>query len=66
MYLDRNTVVTLEYHYYQKDCSYVQFKRRNETFINTENKHILKNETGTEVTNKLGTQNFLYVPEDED
>ena len=56
MYLDRNTVVTLEYHYYQKDCSYVQLSRRKETFHNTDNKNTLKNdETGTEVTNKLGT-----------
>lgn len=28
MYLERDKVVTLEYHYYQKDCAYTELSRR--------------------------------------
>jgi hypothetical protein len=54
MYLDQNFVVTLEYHFYQKDLKYSYIKARKEFLLQD---GTLMDNNG-EVTNLLATEKF--------
>ena len=55
MYLDQNSVIALEYHYYQNDCNYINLKECDE-HLNDDGE--LVDSTGEKVTNLFSTEKY--------
>ena len=54
MYIDQNTIMTLEFHYYQNDCQYTLLEKQKERIIDDK----LCDSNGNEVEHLLGTHKY--------